>query len=129
MCQEHLCVLLIIRACHWAEAEQRCLCSANSAWAEVIENINACQRHPSVLLSIRACHWGEADKRCLCSANSAGAELTENSSCVSKASKCVPTFAHDIGVKLTCKAEVIENSDWGSKASVRVAYHSRMPLV
>ena len=86
MCQERLCVLLIIRACHWAEAEQQGLCSANSACAEVIENINCVSKASKCVAHHSRMPLGEADQQCLCSANSAWAEVIINSNCVSRAS-------------------------------------------
>ena len=89
VCQEHLCVLLIIRACHWAEAEQQCLCSTNSACAGMIEHINYVSKASKCVAHHSRMPLGEADQQCLCSANSAWAEVIENSNCVSKASMCV----------------------------------------
>ena len=86
MCQEHLWILLIIRACHWAEADLQCLCSANSAWAEVIENINGVSKASKCVAHHSRMPLGEADQQCLCSANSAWAEVIINSNCVSRAS-------------------------------------------
>ena len=106
MSQGHLCVLLIIRACHWAEEERQCLCSANSACAEVIENINCVSKASKCVAHHSRMPLGEADQQCLCSANSAWAELIINSNSVKSVYACRLSFAHAIGVKLTSDAYV-----------------------